>query len=102
VDNIKKITCPDERVVGETLYVEENELDDLAERLIRILGLTHENVYQEHTWVGDNHVSSDIELYDSKANAETHDGTTGLIAKYTLTVNYLGPRALNHLMVRDQ
>lgn len=77
------------------------DITDAHSKLNRLLGLTHENIWVEHTWTGNNHTSSVVELYDSKANAQTHDGSTGLIAKYTVTVTYSGIKASNHLMVRD-
>lgn len=79
----------------------DTNVDSILSNTLRILGLAHENVWETHTWTGDNHVSSIVELYDSKTNAQAHDGATGLIGKYTLTVTYTGSKADNHLMVRD-
>lgn len=69
--------------------------------LLRILGLLHENIWVNNTWAGDLHTGSVIELYNSKINAENHDGATGLIAKYTLTVEYTGNRAQTQLNVKE-
>ena len=56
----------------------------------RILGLTHENIWTTNVFdIDGNHVSTEIQLYDSAANADTHDGVTGLVAKYSVTVTYL-------------
>lgn len=76
------------------------QLNQLTTMVSRVLGLTHENIYVRYTFTGGIHTGSTIELYDSKAHAELHDGTTGLVAKYTLTVSYLNGNVNSHLMVK--
>jgi hypothetical protein len=78
-------------------------LAGLATSLARVLGLVHENIYQVHTYdVNGNNTGSTVELYNSKANAQAHDGTTGIVAKYTLTAVYDASNLpTSHRMVRD-
>lgn len=81
----------------------DDEIDAIkteTDKIVRLLGLTHENVYTTLNWTNDTHTSSTVKLYDSKANAEAH-GATGLIATYTLTVTYTGARAQTILMVKE-
>jgi len=73
----------------------------LENLLNRILGLTHENVYVVNTFTGNVHTGSIVETYDSKANANNHDGITGLVAKYTLTVNLMAGLPVSHKMVKE-
>lgn len=70
--------------------------------LDRLLGLSHENAYH-HTFVysGGQLTSAKIDLYDSKANAQTHDGSTGIIAKYTATMTYSADNLDTFQVVRD-
>jgi hypothetical protein len=79
----------------------EIKIDTSLDRFARLLGLSHENTYVINNFVDGKHVSSTIELYDSKANAQTHDGVTGLIARYTLSVTYTGVDPRTYLMVKD-
>lgn len=76
-------------------------LTTLATEHARLLGLTHENIHEVHTFSGNVHTGSIVEIYDSKTNAELHDGITGLIAKYTLTITSSGGILQSHTMVRD-
>lgn len=68
----------------------------------RLLGLSYENTYQ-HTRVysGGKLTSAKMDLYNSKANAQTHDGTTGIVAKYTLTFTYSGDELDTMQVLRD-
>lgn len=70
--------------------------------LLRVLGLSYENMYT-HTRVYDvtKVQSAKVDLYDSKANAITHDGVTGIVAKYTQTFTYFGDNIETMVMVRD-
>lgn len=70
-------------------------------QLSRLLGLTHENIWVVNTFTGNVHTGSIIEIYDSKTNADTHDGITGLVGKYTLTVNLAGGLPISHKMVKE-
>jgi hypothetical protein len=73
-----------------------------AADISRLLGLSHENTYH-HTRVysGGKLTSAKIDLYNSKANAQTHDGTTGIVAKYTVTATYSGSELATMNIVRD-
>lgn len=77
-------------------------LTDINSGVSRILGLSYENSYQ-HTRVysGGKLNSAKLDLYDSKANAQTHDGSTGIVAKYTLTYTYSGDELTAMQVVRD-
>jgi len=86
----------DDIVIVESIISENLEARD------RLLALMHENIYVENTYDAEgNHTGSTVELYDTKANANTHDGSTGLLASYTLTVTYEDNKAKTHLMVKD-
>lgn len=64
----------------------------------RLLGLTHENLWTTNNFdIDGNHISTEIQLYDSPTNADTHDGVTGLVAKYTVTVTYLAGKPVSIL-----
>jgi hypothetical protein len=72
-----------------------------VEDLARLLGLMQENIWIINTFDGTNHTGSVIELYDSPANATAHDGSTGLVAKYTFTATVDNDKPINTLMVKD-
>jgi len=76
-------------------------VDIINENVIRLLGLSHENIYVKNTFSGDLHTGSVVEIYDTKINTLNHDGFTGLIAKYTLDVNYVGTNIDEHIMVKE-
>jgi hypothetical protein len=67
----------------------------------RLMGLNHENLYIVNTFDGANHTGSVIEAYDSKANAILHDGVTGFIAKWTLTITYSGDKPISWTAVLE-
>ncbi len=58
----------------------------------RLLGLSLENHVEDSVTrdTRGNKTSSVMWVYDTKANAQTHDGLTGLTAKYTVTAAYDG------------
>lgn len=74
---------------------------DVQTRLIRALGLAHENIHVVNTEVAGKHTGSVVEVYNTKANALLHDGVSGLLAKYTLTIEYTGTFPTRHVMVKD-
>lgn len=78
------------------------QLAAIITSLSRLLGLSYENAYQ-HTRVysGSLLQSAKLDLYDSKANATSHDGTTGIVAKYTLSFTYTGNNLATMQVVRD-
>ena len=68
----------------------------------RVLGLTLEN-HWETSVVRDgagNKISSVIELYDSAANATTHNGVTGLVARYNVTATYVSGKMTSFLTTK--
>lgn len=78
----------------EQVLVTNDSIDDLAAKLLRILGLVHENAFIDNT-VHDgfgNLVAARVRLFDSKANADlATDGgseTTGLVATYEVETAY--------------
>lgn len=69
----------------------------------RLLGLSYENMYM-HTRIYDINgklTSVKVDLYNSKANADIHDGSTGLVAKYTQTFTYSSVELETFKMVID-
>lgn len=80
----------------EQIVATESSIDDLASKIIRALGLLHENAFIDNT-VHDAYgslVAARIRLFDSKANVENAtDGgseTTGLVATYEIATTYEG------------
>ena len=75
----------------------------VGEGFAKLLGLTLENhVEDDITRDGDgNKTESYIYLYDSAANATTHDKSTGLTATYKVTASYSGGR-VTQLKVIEQ
>lgn len=78
----------------EQIFVTQSGLDDLASKLIRVLGLTHENVFIDNT-VYDQQgqlITARVRLFDSKEHVEmaTDGGTedAGLIATYNVQSQY--------------
>jgi hypothetical protein len=72
---------------GDVALVIANITEDLDAK-DRMLGLLHQNIAVEHTFVGDNHTQSDYWIYDTKANANTHDKSTGLLFTYSLVTTF--------------
>lgn len=62
----------------------------LTSDLARVLGLVMENLVEEviSRDSNGNKTSSTIYIYDSAANATTHDKATGLIASYDISASY--------------
>ena len=62
----------------------------MAVELARILGLVMENLVEEVTSrdSNGNKTASTIYIYDSAANATTHDKATGLVASYDIVAGY--------------
>jgi len=62
------------------------KIDTQAAQLIRILGLNHENFVMDPVTfdVNGSLLTGIVRLYDSKANADTDDGATGLIHTYNI------------------
>jgi hypothetical protein len=79
------------------ISVRVDTLEEIKAYVIRILGLTHENVFIDNTVYVDcgQLVSSRVRIFDSKAHADlATDGgseTLGLIATYIVTTTYEGP-----------
>ena len=63
---------------------------DNAIKLARILGLVMENLVEDDIVrdTNGNKISSTIYIYDSAANATTHDKATGLDASYDIAASY--------------
>jgi len=74
VDSIKAIT--------------DNMPADTEAELTRILGMLFENAVWEFSFTGDDQTSGGIWLYDSAANATTHNKSTGLIGEYGMTCTF--------------
>jgi hypothetical protein len=79
---------------AEQILVTQDGIDDLAGKLLRILGLVHENAFIDNT-VHDafgSLVAARVRIFDSKANvdAATDGGseTTGLVATYEIDASF--------------
>jgi hypothetical protein len=76
----------------------ETKIDALDTKVDRVLGLMYENsVMEPLTFQDDGNgnqimVTGEIRIYDSKANADTDDGSTGLVAKYAITQSHIGDK----------
>lgn len=66
----------------------ETKIDLLQADISRIIGLAFQNAAWEFTFTGDDQTSGGIWLYDSKANATTHNKSTGLIGYYSMTCTF--------------
>ena len=66
------------------------EVAAVATELARVLGLVMENLVEDDIVrdANGNKTSSVIYIYDSAANATTHDKATGLEASYNIAANY--------------
>jgi hypothetical protein len=79
---------------AEQIFVSDNGMDDLATRLIRILGLVHENAFIDNTVFDafSQLVAARVRIFNSAANCDlaTDGGSevTGLIATYEITSIY--------------
>lgn len=77
-------------------------IDALILSMSRVLGLTYENSYMHSRVYSAGKVTSvKLDSYDSKANANSHDGSTGIVAKYTQTMTYSGDTLSTFKMVKD-
>jgi hypothetical protein len=93
---------------AEQIFVTQSHIDDLAAKLARVLGLTHENAFIDNTAfdINGQMTAGRIRIFDSRANAQAAtDGgseTAGLIATYTIEATYeaIG-RMRQYRMVRE-
>ena len=68
----------------------------------RCAGLMNDNiVYDDFTWSGDNQTAVSQYQYSTKANAQTHNKSTGLLGKWTMTVTWSGTKPTLIEWVRD-
>jgi len=56
--------------------------------LKRILGLVGSNVCVDYTFTGDDNTSASIYVYDTKANATTHNKSDGLLYEYSMSCSF--------------
>ena len=70
--------------------------------ILRIIGLTHDNVYiDNHSYDAQgNLLTSRIRHYSSKANADAH-GTLGLLNTWSVEATYTGERLDSYKVTRD-
>lgn len=70
--------------------------------IVRILGLTHDNVYiDNHTFdLQGNLLTSRVRHYNTKANADAH-GALGLVNTWQITATYTGERLDTYLVTRE-
>lgn len=63
----------------------DNLPDDTSGQMAIIMGLLHRNIYTRAYWDSDDMTGAIIDVYDSAANATTHDGSNGLLLSLGLT-----------------
>ncbi len=68
----------------------DDEIDDIVVNLQRALGLLGDNAVIDYDWIDTNNTVATIWIYDSKANAQTHDEVTGLLYKYAVACTFTG------------
>jgi len=76
--------------VSDPWIVEESDLDDIHGDIKRALGLLGDNSVIDYDWTDTNNDVATIWIYDSKANAQTHDEVTGLLYKYAVACTFTG------------
>ena len=75
----------DQRYVSSSLVPRESDV------LSRMVGLLHENsVMSGISYLSGKLAGATVKLYDSRANANTDDGSTGLLYTYTISADYSG------------
>jgi len=78
----------------EQVFVSNNNMDSLADKLVRILGLVHENAFIDNTIYNDlgSLISARIRIFNGRSTVEaaTDGGSevTGLIATYQIDATY--------------
>lgn len=79
----------------------DNLPDNTNTLLLRIVGLLKENAVFEFTFTNSNNTAGKMYLYNSKANAETHDKSTGLLAEYTISCTYDSNKPQEMIVVKE-
>lgn len=85
------------------IEVEVIEANSDKTNILRLLGLTHHNsvleplVYNAEGCMTD----AQVRAYDSEANAQLDDGSTGLLFSWTIKVTYTGGQMTNYLVTLD-
>lgn len=93
---------PDNYIMGSSVTTDkDDEIDALSTNLDRILGLAFQNAVWEFTFTVNNQTAGGIWLYDSKANAQTHDKSTGLIGEYAMACTYSGTKPVKMTFTKE-
>ena len=91
------ITASDFDIEAETVEANSDKTN-----ILRILGLTHDNVHiDSHTYdLQGNLLTVRVRHYDTKANAQAH-GTLGLLNTWNITATYESDRLKTYEVVRE-
>lgn len=91
---------------GEQIFVTQSHIDDIAAKLIRVLGLVHENAFIDNTTYDSNCMllTARLRIFTTKAEAQaaTDGGAEPALETYTIDADYEGPgRMRQYRMVKD-
>lgn len=92
VDGVVDAIKVDTTSIESKVDIIDTVVDAMVVSLTEIAGLELKNSFHRDLVFdgGGNLTSGLLEIYDTKANAITHDGSTGLIFSFTLTATYTG------------
>lgn len=91
---------------GEQIFVTQSHIDDIAAKLIRVLGLVHENAFIDNTTYDSNCMllTARLRIFATKAEAQaaTDGGSEPALETYTIDADYEGPgRMRQYRMVKE-
>jgi|PlaIllAssembly_1097288.scaffolds.fasta_scaffold00866_8 hypothetical protein len=91
---------------GEQLFVTRSHIDDIAAKLLRVLGLVHENAFIDNTTYDSNCMllTARLRIFATKeeAQAATDGGSEPALEVYTVDATYEGPgRMKQYRMVKE-
>ncbi len=86
------------------VFIQGDALTSINNSLQRILGLAFSNFVEDDIVRNGAQfkTSSILYLYDTKANADTHDKATGLIGKYNTTITYDGSNRVDTFKITEE
>lgn len=75
--------------------------DDTSGQIAIVMGLLHRNIYTRAYWDSDDMTGAIIDIYDSAANANVHNGSDGLLLSLGLTGTFIAGK-LQTVLVKEQ